>query len=1737
MSARPNEQERGLALLAVLFALTLLMLLALPFAVSMSVGADAAMRDVEQTATEQASASVRDLLLADVALSHPAFDETPDYDDLNEWPVGVDLPEAFDALRENGRVLLGGEVEDLQRFLSLDSASPLLLANVIGTATRLTEDLEPDATAMVVDDASRLPEEGFLWVANEVVSYDSKDGNSLLGVQRGLLQDLGFADGTSGVREQSLVIDYRCMLAVIWPFFGPGRDGKRVPYSSVGELLEIQQAEMGAFTSAEMDAFARVFAVDAQAESAPSWGRPERVFNDLQGGLSRRLMVKSAVHLGAGSTVRIRNLENGSVEYGVLVRASTQRPGRAQLQLPSVFQLDLLMPVQAAFPAVDTVVEPLVPSPVNVNTASREVLTAVMANVRRSDGLRIPADNQRRSTAPPNISRGAAEDLADELVQMRGPGGGAEGGGAFTGWQNLVTRFFAPKVQGSGNNVERNKWLDLYRNMRTGRDSVLEMGTAPVCFKSGPLVKYRAAASKKRSVVAPGVVGRHERTGSAAILPGFRVERQWETQVAFEDAFVLDRRSPGWLTSPVNLGHLQPNSTGNDPASRYFPHLVPVAYPGMGLGAPRFAVDDPADSGVEPATSIARRRQWRNTQGQVQMDSFAQNINRRGRDVQKEGPYLMNNTGPMAPGGQPQQGGNRRHDQISFPFSVDGGFMGRFATSFWLEPQTLANQILFDHGDGDPDRNRLSVLGRDGNLVFEVLDEAGVDPNPSESPAGVQRTAVQVNLPLAELGLPANTPVHLNVSAPTGRPGDMTMFVDGMTRGKRNYCTYLAAPIAPFDPTLQNNATGYGQDPNQTNGNDRYINITVESAENFPPVGVLRIGRELFEYSSINGNTFACEFRDSLGGRGARQSAREHRPSIPVDENGRPTVDFNDPQFDGVNLDVFPEHPVGSLVELYGYGAVLTEDTPMMVGKTALDGQLGQFAVARAFVSNPDPISLVPLQGPPIPIGFGIDENWTGDLELADPIPSGQEQPPPNASDEIAGAFSLGGGYALLIQERIGFQNNTNGQLSGTTTEIGGIELVKYASRQGTKLVNVQRAQTLPARSNDANRIDQQLYDQTARKFVTDYNNSWQLANGNGTWDDLPTRIVWVVPVSIAVQNTSVLWDPATTNTTEWVQLYQPGQDVDLEWVRYDTIADNQFLVRGNTSAWRSCYQELTRSTSRQQIGVGQLGPQQQQIAPTEPPWGTVQPTSDFIGYTPQLESTYPQIHWARRRLAFRGDSFTGTSSHPQTNAQVTQCHRVQLLWGGANTGYSGRVGRHDRVALVQGSVASGTARPAVEWHTATWAVRRFGSDNVQPDRAPPPELFGPRPFQLIAFRDEVRNQYIGPPGDAQSQIRDPRQFDRIVKFPSGELPAAFCPNPAIGGGVSGEQPIQGVVDEVEVVQHIAPDLVLEEVMDANAQQLVVLRRVTYNSVAAWGTSGDFLASFPEGGGLIQVDDEIMAYTARNSRDQNTGVIELSANGRGLLNTEPRGHDRGARVKFLSQRPAAILAGGVGGNESVLTVQDLSPLPIAGTLLMGQELLHYTWSRNSANTLEMPNWYPPNPDGTVDASSSAARGLFRGRYGTAPQGASTGDVVIQFPFRHWDRYADFSDDPELSYFQITTNEAPVFYRDLQWREETTDPRVRVICRVRTDSLAPWTASPESYPGLWEFSGGASDSEPHRIARQASRLEVRFHTVYQPGCVDLQAFTQHGWKTSARVEDVRVQYEGQSRILNEEVTAR
>ena len=127
--------DRGIALIAVLMAMTLLLLLALPFALSMSRGAGVAVHAVEVRQAELGSQNARELVLANAAFGHPTYDETPSFDALDEYPD--QLPEGFPGLDQDGRVRLGGELRDLQRYFALDAITPLMLSNLLGTTARL----------------------------------------------------------------------------------------------------------------------------------------------------------------------------------------------------------------------------------------------------------------------------------------------------------------------------------------------------------------------------------------------------------------------------------------------------------------------------------------------------------------------------------------------------------------------------------------------------------------------------------------------------------------------------------------------------------------------------------------------------------------------------------------------------------------------------------------------------------------------------------------------------------------------------------------------------------------------------------------------------------------------------------------------------------------------------------------------------------------------------------------------------------------------------------------------------------------------------------------------------------------------------------------------------------------------------------------------------------------------------------------------------------------------------------------------------------------------------------------------------------------------------------------------------------------------------------------------------------------------------------------------------------------
>src|SRR5690606_26543305 len=197
--------------------------------------------------------------------------------------------------------------------------------------------------------------------------------------------------------------------------------GRLRPYGSIAGLALLEEAGYPGFTPAERDRLARHTTAAALRPRSARWGKAERVFELLldETEQPRILQVKSAAALGAGRIVRIRSLDGELVEYG-LVADTIARGARGSFNLARPGHVALLQPLTLPFEALETVVEPLVPVRVNVSTAGREVLQALLARLRPEiTGVQRDADHGS-SNAPRGLSRYDAARIADALLAMRG---------------------------------------------------------------------------------------------------------------------------------------------------------------------------------------------------------------------------------------------------------------------------------------------------------------------------------------------------------------------------------------------------------------------------------------------------------------------------------------------------------------------------------------------------------------------------------------------------------------------------------------------------------------------------------------------------------------------------------------------------------------------------------------------------------------------------------------------------------------------------------------------------------------------------------------------------------------------------------------------------------------------------------------------------------------------------------------------------------------------------------------------------------------------------------------------------------------------------------------------------------------------------------------------------------------------------------------------------------------------
>ncbi len=1717
---RSLPARRGLALLMVLLALAFLLALALPFLLSVTSEGTAARRRLSSAKARRAAASLRDALLRRASASDPSLDAFPPkgpaslvdtLDEIARWEP--DSKEEADELARAGENL-GGETWDAQSRICAEGAGPLVYANILGWSAMITEPVEADAVEIPVDSTAGFEKSGYLWIMGELVHYGSKTATSFLQCQRGVGYDesTGMVDRWGPPRKYRVgipVIDVRAWHLAVSPVTRSGRREWR-PWTRFEEMKEIEKEGHGPLPPDKLARLKTFMTLRSSRRFSPAWvdAQPVLRAETLKNGRPI-LYVPSSRYFNTGALVRIRGADK-KVEYGVVLGSGRAGGGRVQV-LSSSGTLLLEQGLLNDWQEYEGTVEVLAPVPVNLNTASEDTLTVLFTYVRDRRNLlslrRGGGAAAMQGAAKDWISPSEARSLARSLIAMRGGGGGyaasREGVGPFTGPKNLVDRvirgLFGPD---SSLGIDPMLMAALYKNILNSLDRGVTFGTLPLCFWSGPVVGYRAGVS----ILNPsgGEWARWEKRGLAFVRPeGFPLEATWTTQADFDEALRISRGARGWITFPNNTSFYDGR---NDPPSRFLPYTWPYLAV-RSANSPDFsaAAYYPSEKKESSRARPKPARLLYSGRSRTISRFFDKEPDPEGRDVGKR-PFLWDLFGSSGRGGRGRAGGLAR------PFHA----------SFWFKPSRGGSMTLMDIGGGKPDRDRVHLYMDGTELVLEVLDRAGLDPDPGAY--GPRRTAGAIRMPLSEYPIRPGVWTHFLVQVLGNSPDRMTLFVDGVPRGRHDYMTRLASYIPPYD---HKDETG------------RYIQIQVEDAKGFPSQGVLRIGSELFEYTSLQGNTFSCKRSDSTGGRDARHSAWEWGPQAARKGPGRTRVPVP-----------APEHKPGEAVVLYGYSVPLQEFTAIPPVELRLPSEIGPWRIAR-MINKKDEISVGRRT-----LGKGIEKDYQGDLELGPPAADAAKK---GGSDKsFMGGFQKEGGYALLVQRMLVVQGPPSGGGGGgggggaqfETKVIGGVVVVRYSSVRGNKLTGVRLGGFLPDLKAGSLRVGGSRLFRGAPGLPTYFDGQMRAFVGEWATKQMeahPANWAYVIPVSLKLSGqVDLLANPADTGTSEYVQILPSGNQADTEWVRYDAVLRDT-LIRDRPKA-------VARLIRR----LGSYNAHLAQTTSWPPPFIRDPVFKDIkAGRSDEIGHVDPKIlpidYWCARAFRFRGAPETGTSTHPQTaDALVLPVFRVRDRWGPAASFY-GRPGRKDRVALVEGtetsSAVNSSSGPLVEWHTVNWTARVDGYDKDDPaiPNAGSPSIF-------VAFMEGVKGLFSqggrtrgtrtgrSAPGRGGRLTRanpfDIRYRTRLVKFPSGEMPWRFQGKLQFGMPQCSEGwPADGLLDMVTAgipagTRGAAGGVLMLAfpTSDTGGGEITLHTRLVFPGEME-GVSSNLRNILPRYGGLLQVGEEVMAYrdTAAN------GVVRLAQNGRGLLGTTPSAHGMWETVTILTRPGATILSQGVDAGSPLLPVERADRLPLdRGLVLVDQELIHYVYSRRSLSLEMPPRRAPSRKNGTTgDQNFRPGDGIFRGRFGTVPASHSSGTAVIEFPFRYWDTFAERADAPEMHHFDLHLESPRAVFESVTWEEETPQALVDLQLLARVDRRAPWWEKPAPKKGLFLFDAPTWKNEPRKIGLQGNVLDLRFYTVYKPGAFDPVHFLSQAWKTAPTLKSVKVVYEAPTVILHEE----
>jgi hypothetical protein len=737
---RPNR-ERGIALLAVVAVLVLLAIIATPFLVTMRDGAQRgkallASSEAEIEASNILNDAVVQLGATDAGVETYARAQslktqpaTPEYDTLAEFQVNPTVGAGLDS--DSGR-LWGVSVEDESAKINVNSAPFTLLGHFLGI-TLLADGLDADSREIAISSDGGLPvERGIVRLGDEVVLYQKRDGTVLRGCQRGYMSD---RPGNGPARKHGkgdIVVNEVAFQIAAYPIlarrgkFDGAEKTEFAPYANLYELRRISDLNVAALSAEQWDRMADSLTVSSRGVVGQTFGDPQSLREPVkagQDGHKAHLKIENALRYGIGTIVRVSDATH--TDYGVVFGVG----GGAYVDVVPALQHDYEVGV--------TRVESLIRQPVNINTASEQVLTAMHAFLCRQLSTPIAPDvagaiakrlilernKEREDKLPPGII--SLKEYRDILHTMAKEG--------------TIT-----PADESACEINALNPLDT-------ASTRLAVGSVPVDVRSGGIFTVTA-----RAVVL-------DRSGREAGRRDFRrvvdVSPQGTTVYEIGGQADLDEvlraTNAKWFTTyPVNLGFEERG--GAMPPSRYTPFFIQGNWPSTDR-------TDPSASLRLAASRLSYGPAGANFPEPTHYDNAKYT---EGQYMDKGDETLGTSAGTVAIAGE--------------------AGMEAFSAALWFKPYWGGRRTAFvlDSGMEEwEDRVALFYDGEKAEMVFRVKDTS------------TQQVAAEVRYPFDKSSWEDDRWYHLHVSASGSRPDQLSMIIDGVKRGSPSLLTWTTEAV------------------------------------------------------------------------------------------------------------------------------------------------------------------------------------------------------------------------------------------------------------------------------------------------------------------------------------------------------------------------------------------------------------------------------------------------------------------------------------------------------------------------------------------------------------------------------------------------------------------------------------------------------------------------------------------------------------------------------------------------------------------------------------------------------------------------------------------------------------------------------------------------------------------------------------------------------------------------------